>query len=210
MLMSISPECSCCHEAGHAVAWVANGDSLVLVVGYRDAPMTTDQQKIYYDSLGPIDSSSVQFQRITRLERHIAAKTIAIVVDHNCPCGGGIGKTVDFYRIKETCRGCMELLAGHVGCCLAGGAATHFLLKDQHEELQSTEDRTEAEKLLNGLVRDKTIRDQVWLSARCHAQDVVRKEETAIKALASALLQNGTLNGSDAEEIIRKNLANAV
>jgi len=50
--MSLSPQCSCLHEAGHAVAWVVNGDHLLLVIGYAGANLTPKQADVWNGAIG--------------------------------------------------------------------------------------------------------------------------------------------------------------
>src|SRR5208282_233179 len=52
VLMSVSRQCSCHHEAGHAVAWIANGYSLRLVVGHSAEGLSPEKQSVWEEALG--------------------------------------------------------------------------------------------------------------------------------------------------------------
>jgi hypothetical protein len=214
--MPISRECSCYHEAGHAVAWVANGDGLVMVVGYRDAPMEAAQRELYYDStfgkFGEEGACSAAFLETNASEMRIRAKTIARIVDHFCSCGGGIRRAslyppkAEYSLLNDDCPGCVKLFANHLTCALASSAATEHLLADEHMDAQAEGDRSGVRTLLERVVRSEQVRRDICIQVEQQAHDLVRREAKAIRLLAEVLLERGVLNGQEAEQIVKENL----
>jgi hypothetical protein len=194
--MPISRNCSCCHEAGHAVAWVVNGDRLLLVVGYRDAPMTPEQQRLCYGAI--TGRSSVEIANDCYTSLRTAGRTIRSGGPSCSQCGGE--ETGEDYQT------CMTIITGHVMCIFAGGAATAHLLGKEHDDAQSTDDRLEAKKLLQRFLKSEQARQDVSGQAKQHASNLVRREAKAIGALSLALLETGVLEGAEAEKIIKENL----
>jgi hypothetical protein len=210
--MSVSPRCSCYHEAGHSVAWVVNGDHLVIIKGYRNAPMGASQEKLYYGCIfGKEGDFSSGFREGHGKERYAAGTTIVQVADHLCICGGCI-RCTSLYPVKagfslnEDCSGCMKLFANHLACSFAGGAATECLLSNEHIDGRSKDDHAAAKDLLERVIGREQIRENVCWEAKQEAYAIVRREAKAVEALASALLECGVLNGPDAEKIVRENL----
>jgi hypothetical protein len=67
--VSISRQCSCYHEAGHAVAWVVNGYSLRLVVGHSAAVLSPDKQSVWDEPLGDPNNLPVYLTRLQKRAR---------------------------------------------------------------------------------------------------------------------------------------------
>jgi hypothetical protein len=112
--MSLSPECSCCHEAGHAVAWVVNGDQLLLVVGRADANLTPEQESLRDESIIGAGGSTVDVINQLIRARHSGGATIRRRARSSCKdCKNSV--------FTETCPACMKTLTQHLACIFAGG-----------------------------------------------------------------------------------------
>lgn len=196
--MSISRDCSCYHEAGHAVGWVANGDRLLLVVGYKEAlaQMTPEQQEICFGNMTDIEMANAchKYRGSAGLTKREGRRDLA-----QC---GECGQS----ELSDSCSGCRNLMTNHVACHLAGGAATANYLSEQHSESQSADDLKQVKELLAGFSQDENCRRRLCNDAESRASVLVRRETKAIKALAAALLRRGVLNGPEAEKIVRENL----
>jgi len=90
----------CCHEAGHAVAGVINGDKLVLVVAYADAPMSENQR--------------ARYETATRGKSKRGA-TLLKRGQPNCSCGGRVkcNAISMFGSARESVKTC--ILRGFLG-----------------------------------------------------------------------------------------------
>jgi hypothetical protein len=197
--MSLSPECSCCHEAGHAVAWVLNGDQLVLVVGRADANLTPEQESLRGESIIGAGGSTVDVINQLFRARRSGGATIRRGARSSCKdCGNSV--------FTETCPTCMTTLAHHLACIFAGGAATAHLLPDQHAASQLSDDLAQVDDLLQRALTDQERRNCLRDQARQKAQELITRESEAVQNLGSELLVRGVLDGSEAEQIIRRNL----
>jgi hypothetical protein len=94
-------------------------------------------------------------------------------------------------------------------CIFAGGAATAHLLKEEHSEAQSSDDRDEIKTLLEKFSENESLRQSVRRQAEGKAHDLVRQEEKAVTTLAAVLLERGKVDGPEAERIIKENLNGA-
>jgi hypothetical protein len=183
-----------------------------MVKGYRGAPMEPSQEQLYYDcTFGKEGDSSPEFREGYARERRGGGKTIAQVADHFCACGGSICSTSLYpvkagYSLNEDCPSCMKLFADHLTCTLAGGAATEHLLRDEHRDAQSGDDRAGMKNLIERVLGSEQLRQDMCIRVKRQARDLVRREARAIGALASALVECGVLNGPDAEKIIKANV----
>lgn len=196
--MSMSRECSCCHEAGHAAAWIANGDRLLLVVGYKEAfaQVAPEQWDI---CLGDItERSPVEIADACYGPSHSAGLTKREGRSDLVECS----ECAQSQR-SDHCAGCRNLISNQIACHLAGGAATAYLLSEQHNELQSADDIKKVKKLLEEFSQDEGLRRTLRSDAEDRARLLVRRETRAIELLAAALLQRGVLSGADAEKMLR-------
>jgi hypothetical protein len=206
---------NCYHEAGHAVAWVINGDAVLKVVG--DAAGFTEGQEELWKQIR--EAHAIIGDETTQQGREC---TVAQVNDHPCPCCNGAIKAdprnrlaVEFHLSAE-CLGCMKLLTNHLACIFAGGSATSSLehgaslLDRVNNACKTTRERRhdcrEVDRILTGLVEDEQQRNNIRQDAERLAEDRVKQEWKAVTALAAALFQQGELDGSKAEHLIRDNL----
>lgn len=197
--MSLSPECSCCHEAGHAVAWVVSGDRLVLVVGRADANLTPEQESLWAGSTMGAGGSTVDVINQFFRARRSGGATIRRGARSSCKdCKNSV--------FTETCPGCMKMLTEHLACIFAGGAATAHLLPDQHAASQLSDDLAQVNDLLQKALTDEERRKCLRDQAKQKAQELIKRESEAVQELARELLVRGVLDGSEAEQIIRSNL----
>lgn len=197
----MSRECSCCHEAGHAVAWVANGDRLLLVVGYREAfaEMTPQQQEICFGGMTDVDIANAchKYRGAGGLTMREGRRDLT-----QC---GECGRS----ELSDGCSGCRNLMTNHIACHLAGGAATVCYLGEQHSESQSADDLKQVKERLAGFSRNEDCRRKLRNDAESRAAVLVRRETKAIKAIAAVLLRHGVLDGPEAEKIVKESLLTA-
>jgi hypothetical protein len=197
--MSLSPKCSCCHEAGHAVAWVVNGDQLVLVVGRTDANLTPEQESLRNESIIGAGGSTVEVINQLFRARRSGGATIRRGARSSCKdCKNSV--------FTETCPACMKTLTQHLACIFAGGAATAHLLPNQHAATQLSDDLAQVDDLLQRALTDEERRKCLCDQAKQKAQELIKRESEAVQKLASELLVRGVVDGSEAEQIIRSNL----
>ena len=196
--MSISRQCSCLHEAGHAVAWVANGYSLRLVVGHSAALLSPDKQSVWDEPLGDPNNLPVYLTRLHKRARSgggTVAETKKVPFLEHCKSG-----------FNESCPTCKALLASYLCCMFAGGAATSILLSTEHSAWQTSDDREQVRGMLQKAFTDEQQRAIVRVEAEQQASTLIRRESNAVRVLAKELLDHGALCGCEAEQIIREHL----
>jgi hypothetical protein len=201
-LMSLSRQCSCHHEAGHAVAWIANGYSLRLVVGHSAAVLSPEKQSVWDEALGDPNNRPAY---LTQCYRRLKAGGGGTVTEtKNVPflehCGG------DF---NESCPTCRTLFASYLCCMFAGGAATSILLPTEHTESQTSDDREQISEMLRKAFADEQQRTIVHDEAEQQACTLIKRELGAVRTLAKELLNRGALCGCEAEQIIREHLSSS-
>lgn len=207
---------NCCHESGHTVAWVMNGDTVLLVVADPDAAMTTDQKELL--------AQAREAHRVVG-GKGFAESTGCTVVhakDRACPrCEGVITThissplTVNFH-LSAGCPTCMDLLANHAACICAGAAATSRLehrtslvdiLNNACRTLSEAQhDRHEVDRILSGLIADQDRRDAIKDEAEHRAANWIQREWRAVSVLTEALFQAGALEGAHAIQLVIENL----
>jgi len=199
--MSLSRQCSCYHEAGHAVAWVVNGDSLLLVVGHGDARLTSEQEALRNAVLVSHKDDHLAFVNRLLQRRRSAGETIRKGKERSA-C-----EECKSTELSDACPACVKVLVDHLCCIFAGGAATALLLRDEHVKSQMSDDLAQINNALQKfLPKDEPQRQELRSRAEQHADSLIRRETTAVRALADQLLVDGVLNGPIAEQIIRRNL----
>jgi len=197
--MSLSPECSCCHEAGHAVAWVVNVDRLALVIGRADANLTPKQESVRHAHIVGAGGGTVDLVNQLFRARRSGGATIRQGGNSSCEhCKSSV--------FTDTCPACMKTLTHHIACIFAGGAATAHLLPDQHAGSQLSHDLAQVDDLLQRALTNEEQRKCLRNQAEQKAYELIERESKAVQKLASELLVRGVLDGSEAEQIIRNNL----
>jgi hypothetical protein len=191
-----------CHEAGHAVAGVINGDKLELIVADRDAQMTHGQRALYEDWTDDKGGREATFSRKR---------------DLLCECGGKIMPDIDtgtrrkFYPGSPSCEICSEFLVREVAVTLAGCKATRILM-GYYNPFESRDDGNYVLALLVKLA-DEMCRD-IRARGMHRAEEWITKERKAALVLAGVLEAKGVLWGDEAERIVSENLtvspANAI
>ena len=178
----------CCHEAGHAVAKVLNGDALLLLVGNPNAAMTEKQRALYRSG-----------NRITG-ER---GNTMARCKERTCRCGrptirNHSNPIASEFCVSLECEGCMDILIGELACRVAGGAATLQLMPDVHNQADMMFDVLAILRIVEGLELVGQKREAVLEQAIARAHNWIQQESRAVLALADALFDAGVLNGEEA------------
>jgi hypothetical protein len=183
-----------CHEAGHAVAGVINGDKLELVVADRDAQMTKEQRALYEEWTNGKGGREATFSRKK---------------DLLCECGGKIipdietGTRRKFYPGRPSCDICSEFLVSEVAVALAGGKATRILM-DYRNPFESRDDGNYVLALLVKLA------DEMGMDIRTRgmrrAEEWITKERKATLVLTGVLEAKGVLWGDEAERIVSEKL----
>jgi|GEM_PF-4383440 hypothetical protein len=200
--MSVSRQCSCHHEAGHAVAWIANGYSLRLVVGHSAEGLSPEKQSVWEEALGDPSNYPAYATQCIRRARSGGAGTLTET--KNVPflehCEGGF---------NESCPTCRTLFASYLSCMFAGGAATSILLPTEHTTSQTSDDRDEIREMLQKAFTDEQQRTIVYDKAEQQADTLIKCESNAVRALAKELLDRGALWGCEAEQITRKHLSSS-
>jgi hypothetical protein len=184
----------CCHEAGHAVAGVINGDKLVMVVGYADAAMNPEQ-KALYDTCG--------------LTSKKAGATYSERGQPNCQCGGKVGGDVQSQRrfcpSAATCQVCLDFVTKEVAVICAGSVATSVLMPDvQPSFWESRDDNNKVNTFL--IYFDQEEQRRIYERAKRCAQKWIQEQQEAVLAIAKALQERGVLDGTEAEQIIKAKL----
>lgn len=215
MVNDIQRRRNCYHEAGHAAAWVINGDALQLVVGDPDAPLTEEQKEIWDQVL--IAYASPGIISAGKGGEH-GGCTVAQTNNHHCPrCDGAIDAdpitpSIARFHLSAECPECMQLLTNHIACIFAGWAATSHLDSDveilasickARPEVQF--DRQQAFSILESFC-PKVEADRMTEEAYDRATEWMEREWNAVSALAKALYQERVLDGPVAERLIRENL----
>ena len=228
MINDIQRRRYCYHEAGHAVAWLVNGDTIQLVVGDPDAPLTEDQERMREQIQ---EARAITGDETVKLA---GGYTVARVNEHSCPrCEGAIkadpsNEYTAKFQLSADCPPCMELLTNYLKCMLAGEAATIRLdretsnpdalntvaglaneavknLKDSRSGARN--DYLQADRLLKSLVHDDVNALRIKEEAQSRAQRLVKLEWNAMSALADSLFQERVLEGSRPEHLIKANLS---
>jgi len=109
-------------------------------------------------------------------------------------------------EMRDACPTCTRIVTNHLMGHLAGGAATSYLLREEHTVAQSKDDHDKVKRLLREFSDNEQIRQSVRSQAEQKAQDLVRREEKAISALAAVLMLRGVVDGPEAEQIIKEHL----
>lgn len=186
--MSVSRRCSCYHEAGHAVAWVVNGDELLLVIGCGDVTLTPDQQAIWEAN------RRLQWGRS-------AGETMR--KGRSCAYCKQCGRT----ELSESCRACVKVIVNHLTCIFAGGAATALLLQSEHAKGQMANDLDQIQDLVEKFAPGNAALQKLLCElAQRQANNLVRREAKTVYEVADELFVHGVLDGPVAERIIRRSL----
>ncbi len=199
---------NCCHEAGHTVAWIINGDTVLLIVGSGDAEMNEHQKKL-------CEQADINLASLKQ-----GGFTIVQTQKHSCEQAGCKGKiTTDEanslrarYHLCAECTGCMELLSTHITCMYAGGPATSLLQQldpnlDVISYREMERDRGEVDRITRLLIQDDQQLETLKEEARRRAISWINAESDAVIALTSALVEaEGILDGHIAEQVVRKAL----
>jgi len=186
----------CCHEAGHAVAGVINGDKLVLVVAYADAPMSENQRALY--------------ETATRGKSKRGA-TLLKRSQPNCSCGGRVECNAismfrrRFYPGNPLCERCLDFVIKEVAAILAGGVATRIVMQGTPHPLELREDGNDLSTYL--IQFDDKQRAEIRDQANSLAEKWIEQGKIAVLAVTDALQVQGVLDGIGAERIIRQNLS---
>jgi hypothetical protein len=167
----------CCHEAGHAVAKVLNGDTLLLLVGNPNAAMTEKQRALYRSG-----------NRITGAR----GNTMARCKERTCRCGrptirNHSNPIASEFCVSLECEGCMDILIGELACRLAGGAATLQLMPKVHNQADVVFDVLAILRIVEGLELVGQKREAVLEQAIARAHNWIQQESRAVLALADAL-----------------------
>lgn len=199
----MSPECSSCHEAGHAVAWTINRYSVLLVVGYEGAlaRMSPERIQLVERIMGSSPTDPAVLDNYTRMIRS-GGMTIASATGPDCQQCGHTFKSRQF---SDECEGCVRLLTEHLASMFAGGAATSRFLPTEHKVSQANDDYEKIDSILTG-VKNEQKRLSVRARAEEQAQDLIRRNSKEIEALCGALREHGVLDGPEVEAIIRSQL----
>jgi hypothetical protein len=201
-LMSLSRQCSCHHEAGHAVAWIANGYSLRLVVGHSAAVLSPEKRSVWDEALGDPSNYPAYATQCIRRARSGGGGTLTET--KNVPflehCEGGF---------NESCPTCRTLFTSYLSCMFAGGAATSILLPTEHTTSQTSDDRARISEKLQKAFTDERQHTIVYDEAEQQAYSLIKRESDAVRSLAKELLDRGALCGCEAEQIIREHLSSS-
>jgi hypothetical protein len=184
---------TCCHEAGHAVARVLNGDALLLLVSDPHAEMTREQRALY------------EIGDRCKGER---GNTMAQCKERSCDCGkGSIRNTsnpvMSAFTLDLPCAGCREFLIRELACIFAGGVATLLLMPEVHTDADVELDIAAADRMVEGFEVPEP--EAIVKEAMLQAQDWIERESRAVCALTSVLVNAFVLDGKEAERIINEN-----
>ncbi len=188
-----------CHEAGHAVARVLAGGTLLLVVGDPNGPMTEEQRALY------ASGNRIAGERGSCLSR---------CGERTCACGGEVkndpeNQLLSRFSLNLECEACLEIFVDEVASIVAGGIATALLMPIEHRDMYAQFDVEAADRVLAEL--EKARYCQVAERAMQRAAEWVQQEAKAILALTDALVESGgVLGGPEAERIVRANLSVSV
>jgi hypothetical protein len=202
-LMSLSRQCSCHHEAGHAVAWIANGYSLQLVVGHSAEELSPEKRSVWDKALGDPNGPGY----LTQCYRRLKSGGGGTVPETR---NGPLSEHLRTHEFNDSCPTCRTLLASYLCCIFAGGAATSVLLPNEHAKSQTTDDSKEIHNMLQkAFTTDEQQRTIVYGEAEQQAYGLIRRESNAVQSLAKELLDRGALCGCEAEQIVREHLSSS-
>jgi hypothetical protein len=195
----MSPECSSCHEAGHAAAWTVNGYNVLLVVAYKSALalMSPEQNQLVEGAMGSDLTDPAVMNNCTRMIRS-GGMTMVSAAGPDCQ---QCGRTFKSRQFDDECDGCVKLLTDHIASMFAGGAATSRFLPNEHRVSQSNDDHGRIDSILVG-VQDGQKRQSVRGRAEAQAQDFIRRRSKEVGALCGVLIERGVLEGSEIEKIM--------
>lgn len=176
----------CCHEAGHAVIRVLNGDTLLLVEVPPDVP----------DGPGVRGHTDYQSKEI------------------QCQCGGfvkNLGNGMSRVRLRPIeCEECRVFLGERLVSIYAASKATEVLMPDRHRPLDAQYDRDSLDKEFRSFKCPSDFHIQMEDICTDWAESLVKREQKAILALTDQLmLADGYVDGPEATRIIMANLANS-
>jgi hypothetical protein len=188
--------CFCCHEAGHSVARVLNGDALLLVVSDPRVEMT-GEQRAFYEA-----GDRMKGER---------GRTMARCKERSCRCGRGTVRNrsnslLSDFSLNLDCESCAEILIGELSCSFAGGMATLALVPEVHSDADITLDLAEISVVAKQLNLKGEKRESIVRRAKFRARNWVQQESRAVVGLAGTLFNSAVLDGKEAERIIRANL----
>jgi hypothetical protein len=203
-LMSLSGQCSCHHEAGHAVAWVANGYSLRLVVGHSAEGLSPEKRSVWEEALRDPNNHSAYWTQCQRRLKSGGGGTIPETKN------GPLPEHLRTHEFTQSCPTCTTLFTSYLSCMFAGGAATSILLPTEHATSQMSDDRAQIRgKLQKAFTTDERQRTIVYDEAEQQACSLIKRESDAVRSLAKELLDRGALCGCEAERIIREHLSSS-
>jgi hypothetical protein len=121
--------------------------------------------------------------------------------------GSGTEMCPEIKPPKPGCRNCREYLIKHIAAQLAGDVATGALSRKMYCRESSTDDFQKCECLMDRFGVTGTCRTAVESIGRRLAEQLVSREEIAIRAIRDELIgAKGKLDGERATEIVRANL----
>jgi len=202
-LMSVSRQCSCHHEAGHALAWIANGYSLRLVVGHSPEVLGPEKQSVWEEALGDPNDRSAYWTQCQRRLKSGGGGTVPETKN------GPLSEHLRTHEFNESCPTCRTLFASYLSCMFAGGAATSILLPAEHTTSQTSDDRAQIREKLQKAFTDEQQCTIVYDEAEQQAYSLIKRESNAVRSLAKELLDRGALCGCEAEQIIREHLSSS-
>jgi hypothetical protein len=185
MLAEKTQECR--HEAGHAVARIVIGDTLVRI----------------YINPNPRDRSDERGHTDYKLR------------ERECRCGGYVRNynaspldTRSNINVKPGCPCCLDYCKNLIAARVAGGLASGGFMPDDTGSEDTQGDREDIEKDFALFRLPAATRPIIEDGAFLRATGLVMKERVAIEALTEALVRNdGFLDGPEATRIVRKCLS---
>jgi len=177
----------CCHEAGHAVARIIIGDTVLGIYINPNAPG------------GPGERGRTKFRHRVR----------------ECPrCRGYVRNcspdpldTRSCFRLGPGCPDCQDYCKNQVAAHLAGCLATECLMRDEHARRgtqMAQMDEEDIKREFGGYGPLASIRP----AAELRAGSLVVQEREAIDALTQALVENdGSLGGPEAARNVREHFS---
>jgi hypothetical protein len=177
----------CRHEAGHAVAHIAIGDTLVRIY-------VNPSPRERLDEKGHTDYK---------------------LKERECRCGGYTrNRNADpldvrsCVSVKPGCPYCLDYCKNLIAARVAGGLASGGFMADDDGSEDTQGDREDIEKDFDLFRLPAATRPIIEDAAFLRATGLVMQEHVAIEALTGALVRNdGSLDGPEATRIVREHFS---
>lgn len=177
----------CCHEAGHAVARILIGDTIIRVCVYPNAADGPGER-------GGTDSKAKE---------------------RECRCGGYTRNrnedpfdTRSRIHLEPGCGECMDYLKNRIAALLAGGFATEYHAPQKHRPDDSQFDKRAIDQEFAHHNIDGPERSTIETAGEIRARALVCQEREAILAMTQSLVEsNGSLTGMEATQTVRKHFS---